>query len=266
MDVFGIFQLPGSQKDSLVLAFQWHPTLETTFGATLSTGEVMLVRLGCSFTAELNTKAGATGRKPMPLTGVTTFVMKHDLEAWTLAFTPSGKSLLSGGDDCALRFSTTSPHEDPTNPSLESYKATWSNRKIHGAGVTALLPLTESLYLTGSYDDHVRLIEDQSKLLAEENLGGGVWRLKLIDETLEPRGEVFYVLASCMHAGPRVLEVSRYESTQWRIKVLASFSEHKSMNYGSDWRLEAPPGGQKITVVSTSFYDKLICTWRYEFN
>jgi diphthine methyl ester acylhydrolase len=138
MDVFGLFQFPGSQNDSLVLAFQWHPTLDTTFAATLSTGEVMLVRLNNLLSrAEFNTTTIVTGRKPMPITGVITFVMKHELEAWTLAFTPSGKSLLSGGDECALRLSTCWQQNDSTNPSLESYKVMWSNRKIHGAGVHA---------------------------------------------------------------------------------------------------------------------------------
>jgi diphthine methyl ester acylhydrolase len=69
-----------------------------------------------------------------------------------------------------------------------------------------------------------------------------------------------------MHAGARVLEVSKDELTQWRINILASFLEHKSMNYGSDWRLERPPEDQTIMVVSTSFYDKLICSWRYIVN
>ena len=66
------------------------------------------------------------------------------------------------------------------------------DRRIHLAGVTAILPLSESLLLTGSYDDHVRLLEIPSSSqrgrvteLASLNLEGGVWRLKLLFEAKE---------------------------------------------------------------------------------
>jgi diphthamide biosynthesis protein 7 len=267
MDIFGIFTLPGSQRDSLVLSFQWHPTSNTTIGITLSTGEVMLLRFdGLLSAAELNTKKNGMVQKTSSITGVITSIVKHELEAWTLAFTPSGKSLISGGDDCALRFSTSREQGSETSISSESYAVTWSNRKIHEAGVTAILPLTEDIYLTGSYDDNVRLVDNKSKMLAEQKLGGGVWRLKVIDLPLESGDGVFLVLASCMHAGARVLQVSRDESAVWRIKVLASFSKHRSMNYGSDWRLDRSNKDSTITFVSMSFYDKLVCVWKYEYK
>jgi diphthamide biosynthesis protein 7 len=268
IDAFGLFEFPGSLKDSLVLAFQWHPTSETTIGATLSTGEVVLVRLSGSFSAaEINAIAGGTSQKPVPVSADISFLMKHDLEAWTMAFTPSGKALLSGGDDCVLQFAISRKCDDLTDAGLDGYDAEWSNRKIHGAGVTSILPLGENLYLTGSYDDHIRLIEDKAKLLTEQNLGGGVWRLKRIAESIhERRDGHFYVLASCMHAGVRILEISRDDSSIWGINVIASFSEHKSMNYGSDWRLARASGAKAIKVVSTSFYDRLVCVWQFEFR
>jgi hypothetical protein len=79
---------------------------------------------------------------------------------------------------------------------------------------------------------------------------------------------IFMVLASCMHAGVRVLRVARDGDEKWSIKVLAKFEEHESMNYASDVgpRLNAAGGEENnaITCVSTSFYDRKLCIWRYE--
>lgn len=71
----------------------------------------------------------------------------------------------------------------------------------------------------------------------------------------------YTLLASCMHAGTRIVQIQRDEDGQWHIVVLAKFEEHKSMNYGSDFR----PGDANLkTIVSTSFYDKLLCLWRFK--
>ena len=50
--------------------------------------------------------------------------------------------------------------------------------------------------------------------------------------------------------------------------MLAKFEEHESMNYGSDVQpldLEGEGGRERgngeRTVVSTSFYDRLMCVW-----
>lgn len=78
---------------------------------------------------------------------------------------------------------------------------------------------------------------------------------------------VFLVLASCMHAGTRVVRVTR-TLEQWDIEVLAEFTEHESMNYASDvWK---PEGGydlqgkemSELLCVSSSFYDRRLCVWR----
>ena len=74
------------------------------------------------------------------------------------------------------------------------------------------------------------------------------------------------ILASCMHAGARVVRLCKGESGYgdgaWEFEVLARFEEHESMNYGADFQ----PDGLDIAkrVISISFYDKLMCLWRLD--
>lgn len=89
-------------------------------------------------------------------------------------FSADGKAVFSGGDDATLRFG---------GPAGE-----WSDRRTHGAGVTAILPLAneENVTVTGSYDDRIRVLftpqVGRKQMLAEQDLGGGVWRLKMLRE------------------------------------------------------------------------------------
>lgn len=71
------------------------------------------------------------------------------------------------------------------------------------------------------------------------------------------------ILASCMHAGTRVLRLSRNDAGDWSFEVLGKFEEHQSMNYGSDVQ---PGHGSLKTIASTSFYDKLLCLWRFDIG
>lgn len=157
--------------------------------------------------------------------------------------------------------------------------------KLHEAGVTAIMPLFHEggvmILLTGSYDEYIRVYRYQgrSTVLAEKRLGGGAWRLKLLKtEHADSAGDRCYlILASCMHAGARVLRISRTSSSSesaeenWNIDVLAEFSEHQSMNYASDmWRggsIETGTEGDEdrgdMLCVSSSFYDKRLCVWKF---
>lgn len=126
-------------------------------------------------------------------------VSKHELEPWTLAFTADTNGVLSGGDDALLQ------RADMTNePLIFSATTVWQDRKTHQAGVTAILPLADDLIVTGSYDDHIRLsfapTSGRRKTLTELHLGGGVWRLKLLDS--EPTK-----LSSEVHGAP----MNRYD-------------------------------------------------------
>lgn len=218
-------------------------------------------------------------------------VLTHSLEAWTVAFSPTLSkpvgfpgdeneylTIFSGGDDSKLLQTSCRyrPEENVDGVALLETVSPTIGFRGHQAGVTAILPLAirldelhedVSLMLTGSYDDHIRAYAvynhgQQARLLAEENLGGGVWRLKLISlATDNPGGWSVKVLASCMHAGSRILTVTGDRSGNCEIEVLARFEEHKSMNYGSDFQPGSELSGKPLRCISTSFYDKLMCLW-----
>lgn len=271
----------------LILSFTWHPdkSPQPLLAATLSDGSVHLLQFSSDFT-RLDHLNDAN-----PLNA-------HDLEAWTCALAISERGrirIYSGGDDGKLRL--VELHLIPTIADEEiSTSQTLPVRafKGHDAGVTAILPLPVSssgdlgdILLTGSYDDHVRVYttyDDRpnapntaGKALAELKIGGGVWRLKFLDDYSpttqgieEDAGVRFRVLASCMHAGVRILDVRRTEGAggEWSIEIVGSVTVHESMNYGSDVQ---PADGDMERIgdlerlcISTSFYDSLVCVWRFD--
>ncbi|KAF2276387.1 uncharacterized protein EI97DRAFT_376834 [Westerdykella ornata] len=245
-------------EDVLVTAFAWHPS-RPAVAMSLSSGEISL--------------GGISGET----TNAT--LCTHDLEAWTIAFTPDGLGLYSGGDDSTLRFSDVAANlqcvlDESSIFHSGDLKMPWTDKRIHGAGVTAILPVVvegrEDLVLTGSYDDRIRLLElppiGRRTVLAELSLGGGVWRLKLLDLKTAPTSAdeqcSILLLASCMHAGARILRLSQSASGSWHFDILARFEKHKSMNYGSDCQPQLAENGKRA-FVTTSFYDRLVCLWQY---
>jgi diphthine methyl ester acylhydrolase len=172
----------------------------------------------------------------------------------------------------------------------------WTDRKAHTAGVVAILPLSPQFQttsrtvpiLTGSYDEQIRLFHLDTtspvlkrSLTLEKKLGGGVWRLKLMHESTTPITSTnqnprysALILASCMHGGVRILrltctppEGAEAPSKGWHMTILQKFTKgHESMNYGSDFRAERDEEGKRTgeyTIVSTSFYDKVVCVWKF---
>ncbi|KAK2034366.1 hypothetical protein LX32DRAFT_679218 [Colletotrichum zoysiae] len=227
----------------LFLSGVWNTNDASSIAITTSAGEVRVVKLDNSWRI-IDNHDDDSGP-----------VITHSLEAWTVAFsiTEDPFVVYSGGDDSELRYaSCTHNSEDGKkngvglrilNPPL--------NIRGHGAGVTAILPTAARLtdgarvLVTGSYDDTIRIFAvhpphetyglRKFKKLGEKNLEGGVWRLKLV-EIRESDGRCcLRVLASCMHAGARIVELEGpLDGGEWDIRVLARFEEHKSMNYGSD--------------------------------
>ncbi|KAF2083489.1 hypothetical protein K490DRAFT_51538 [Saccharata proteae CBS 121410] len=292
---------------SLITYFSWHPTIPHLIGATLSDGSTHLCNTSPSSPSA--TEQATDTDTDTDQTALTVPLHSHDLEAWVLSFIPNPTStgLLTGGDDSVLKYRRLpaplfpSPAKITTSSSSSSTASTylttvllhnddapspttfWSDRRTHTAGVTAILPLPGNLVVTGSYDDRMRLLAlpvgalRTPTVLAECDLGGGVWRLKDMtaspnehgdgsaDVDVEGERNEFVLLASCMHAGTRVVRLARSaDRASWGFEVLARFEEHASMNYGSDVQdVEEGGEGQARTVVSTSFYDRLLCVWRW---
>ncbi|KAI1105442.1 hypothetical protein F4804DRAFT_304402 [Jackrogersella minutella] len=290
----------GDDDGVLFLSCSWHPHIPELIAITTSDFQVHILHVDESWNVH------KLRNEP---------VITHTLEAWTVAFsslTPKASDLdavdlpekpsqlftiFSGGDDSKLFATNCAYHPDQVSSEEDSVETSYPTIAFRGheAGVTAILPLNlqlasfDSVVVTGSYDDHIRVyaIDDQglfpqrSRLLAEQNLEGGVWRLKLIK--LEratgtiPQPEqgikgaatnrqhwTALVLASCMHAGSRVLELTGDMVTEvCEVKVLGQFEEHKSMNYGSDFQPGSELEGRNLRCVSTSFYDRLLCLWEY---
>jgi diphthine methyl ester acylhydrolase len=192
-------------------------------------------------------------------------------------------------------YSTTQPSTkdlSPTTLLTSPPLHLWTDRKTHAAGVVAILPLsphqtsTTIPILTGSYDEHIRLFllditssTLKRSLILEKKLGGGVWRLKLMHESTTTNSTRYsaVILASCMHGGVRVLRLTythptssspaASEASSWHLTVLQNFTKgHESMNYGSDFRAGLDEKGKRTgeyTIVSTSFYDKVVCVWKF---
>jgi diphthamide biosynthesis protein 7 len=180
---------------TLVLSLSWHPISANLLGVTVSEGGVYVVDTDVTVEEALD-----TGKE----------ILTHELEAWTLVFSHDGKAIYSGGDDASLRFSTLAdpatysssssslktPEEEEDEEEEEEEDFTplqWQDRRSHQAGVTAILPLAseDNILITGSYDDNIRVIhtplQGRKQVLAEENLEGGVWRLKLLTQDPQAR-------------------------------------------------------------------------------
>lgn len=253
---------PEEGSEILFLSFCWHPSRADMLALTTSTGHVYFVHL-------------ATFEKDWKLH--TEPVITHTLEAWTVSLspniTPSEEAnevafrVFSGGDDSKLRFGTYrwNVSEDGLTGVIPAMEA-----RGHDAGVTAILPLFvqedgSELVVTGSYDENIRLFSvapySRPKNLTESGLGGGVWRLKLITlDRTSTETEIWKakILVSCMHTGARVVELFQPTHGGHQFRVLSRFEEHKSMNYGSDFQ---PGWKDNVSIVSTSFYDRLLCLW-----
>ena len=268
MQALGIIQ-PFSES-TLVLSLAWHHSAPSILAVSLSTGEVAVLDYEKS-PSLMNT------------------IEAHSLETWTVVWSSITHAnsaytmLYSGGDDsalCAHQGMQLLDNLNVTHVPLDDDGKHLLRRdaKIHGAGVTAILPFQSTgrpaeYLITGSYDEFVRVLEplpnQRWKVVAEKRVGGGVWRLKFMNTQPFTTTGRWQVLASCMHAGTRILEICRSSENNWSVNVLATFEEHESMNYGSDAAALADPNdsnGPALTVVSTSFYDKRLCIWRLPMN
>ncbi|KAI1920367.1 hypothetical protein LOZ65_004081 [Ophidiomyces ophidiicola] len=275
-------------SDQLALFLAWIPhnvslkvgdcsnQIEDGFAVSFSDGRVSVF-----FSKDGANKLHQDSVCEMQLTG-------YPVEIWHVAFhfkTEEGQpALLFAGDDMqhirAASLDTMTRAEDmlPCSWQVDD------RGRFHDAGVTCILPLFHegagTIVLTGSYDEHIRVyhFKPRPEVLASKNLGGGVWRLKLIKEEELPnissqiQGEPdilhsYTILASCMHGGARILRVT-HTREHWEIEILVEFKEHQSMNYASDAYSGARDEDDANNVrhnsalfVTSSFYDKRVCVW-----
>lgn len=203
-------------------------------------------------------------------------------------------ALYSGGDDSKLIMSSLNS-ELPSSRILPFHDAGVT-------AILPIPPTTAStdtdltkipLLLTGSYDDFIRVYKPPSlynskpQVLASRDIGmsgGGVWRLKFLSiengqhhhdtntNNSSPFQQRLLVLASCMRVGCKILAITKPEQGDWKIEILAQTAIHESMNYASDFvplpldeeSSTALDIGNIKTIVSTSFYDRLLFVWRYD--
>jgi diphthamide biosynthesis protein 7 len=209
--------------------------------------------------------------------------IENSLEAWSIAFSPtwptsgedrSNISVYCGGDDSMLRYTSCSWMANGKDADPETPYGSVTLKGKHDAGVTAILPLDLKsqqggrVVVTGSYDDRLRVFvifdldatygQRRVEQVVEKDLGGGVWRLDLVTLKISGDSARIVLLASCMHAGARVVELCVAGDVTWTCRILTKFEEHKSMNYASDY---CPRDTGKLRIASSSFYDKLLCLW-----
>ena len=69
------------------------------------------------------------------------------------------------------------------------------------------------------------------------------------------------LLAACMHAGFRVLELPAEDGG---LQVAAEYTAHgtgQALGYGADWARGGPWAAGGLGAATASFYDKLMHTW-----
>jgi diphthine methyl ester acylhydrolase len=306
----------GQDDSVLATSFAWDPypinSNYMSIAVTFSSGETKLFEIR----RDMKSKAGHNDFFILTQASIDP---AHTLEAWMVAFAElsclegNEKMLLTAGDD-----STLAGHKikiEPYSPFSSSLQL-FQDRKSHTAGVTAILPILDAgqpyviprtrAFITGCYDEHIRVftIEERPphkrQMEAEISLGGGVWRLRKLSESLgeEVAGDhvcSVLILASCMHAGVRIIRIirrqpidERHSWCSWQIEVVGEFTDgHESMCYGADSvelqtlvgdaeNMDLPSQrqrsgnssvdddpGRDFVVVSTSFYDKKICVWSF---
>lgn len=291
-DCSDVAQVSDNQQfDSLVLSCAWDPNCQGLMTATLDTGHVSVVKW-------------SEGASSWTSTILADSIIHHESrfsahEAWVAVFSPKCEGhpespgqraiVYSGGDDAMLRAVQLPRYEafcGATNSDHDFEEPL--KMKGHEAGVTSILPIptgdlpSRRILITGSYDDHIRVVSMYSPrtpesdrlvhkptVLAELNLGGGVWKLKFMRDyahMARPSSNEdtsYFVLVSCMHAGARIVEVKENVIGEWKINVLGRFVEHKSMCYAADVQPRSDGGSKTDVCVSSSFYDRLLAVWQY---
>ncbi|BFZ54672.1 hypothetical protein PYCC9005_001709 [Savitreella phatthalungensis] len=173
-----------------------------------------------------------------------------ELECWIGAMASvegGGVAVWAGSDDASL-CRWTLPEVDVVETIDGDGFAIpeWRNSKLHGAGVVAIRPFWEGFspttasgtqrtdpvwLMTGSYDDHLRLVSAASpgRAVASIKLPGGVWRIVPLPTSVEGSTDV---LVCCMYGGAAIV---RLLHDALSFELLTTFDRHDSIVYGGDF-------------------------------
>src|SRR5437667_11010068 len=115
----------------------------------------------------------------------------------------------------------------------------------HDAGVVSILPISETLVLTGSYDNSLRAFDYRNlkKPISSINLDGGVWKL-----LARPSSVSGSLLACCMQTGACTVNLN-ITSLSLQRQGLFEPKEDNRLIYGASWQSE------NIAALC-SFYEK----------
>lgn len=155
------------------------------------------------------------------------------IESWCCGLNPDASVVVSGSDDCSLKFWDTNS-QDLLHHDLRN----------HSMGTTCIEFLDNNMLLSGSYDDRIRLFDMRNLAdpVKEVKSIGGIWRLKPFSNRL--------FVAAC-YGGCQILELDTLEP------IVTEYTGHESMAYGI--------GALNLNkAVSCSFYDKSIQFWEFQ--
>lgn len=232
-----IYDEPNGSDETLITSVNFHQLETSSLVYTTTTGIVGLLNLETGASQELDTQ--------------------HDLEAWYADFYQIPKFsnvIMSGGDDMQL-----------IGHDIRQSMPIFQSKRVHDAGIVSILtprsdwcPYEEHTVLTGGYDDQLCVLDMRMDINEEDNnsiwgmppfvkekhdLGGGVWRLI--------PGCDNRIMTCNMYSGGKVL---KHDGNGHQIEILGEFKgDHESITYGGDWIGD--------TMVSCSFYDKVVQTW-----
>jgi diphthamide biosynthesis protein 7 len=192
--------------------------------------------------------------------------------------------VFSGGDDSKLRTSILGTSREANDNFNYKLPITLSG---HDAAVISILPLPcadkKWILLTGSYDNKVRILtmdwDSQTKqksidVSAILDVGGGAYRLEFIHDcasqpaqNINPR---FQVLATCMEAGVKILDIQRKEDV-WSMNVIAhaDIEAPKSSTPSNTAQLcyasavQQNVGNKDVIFVSSCFTKRQIGVYRF---
>jgi diphthine methyl ester acylhydrolase len=122
-----------------------------------------------------------------------------------------------------------------------------STESSHGAGVVSILPVSDTMLLTGSYDNLLRSFDfrNLTKPTCSIDLEGGVWRI-----VPRPESDSKEFLLCCMQFGAQTISLNEYSPILRKSTAFKPVEENRLV-YGGGWK------NREMAAVC-SFYEKCL--------